>query len=147
MISLKKMAKAKSKQKKTAAKKTAVKKTAVKKKTARKRTARKRTAKKKTAKKAGGSKKPVRKWSGKVTETSDALDLKKNLFKQDDPDSIARSLKKSAKQSKRKKGTPYQSAMSMLNFYINRAGDNLSKTELAKLEKAKESLRKLFRKE
>lgn len=103
---------------------------------------------KKTAtKKAGTNKKPVRKWSGKVTETSDALDLKKNVFKQDDPDSIAKSLKKSAQQSKRKKGTPYQSAMSMLNFYINRAGDNLSKTEHAKLEKAKESLRKLFGKE
>jgi len=95
-------------------------------------------------KKASDAKKPVRKWSGKVTETSDALDLKKNLFKQDDPDAIAKSLKRSAKQSKRKKGTPFQSAMSMLNFYINRAGNNLSKTEHAKLEKAKDSLRKLF---
>ena len=102
------------------------------------------TQRKAAAKKVTSNKKPVRKWSGKVTETSDALDLKKNVFKLDDPDSIARSLKKSAQHSKRKKGTPYQSAMSMLSFYINRAGVNLSKTEHAKLEKAKESLKKFF---
>jgi hypothetical protein len=85
-------------------------------------------------------------WSAEVTEHSDALDLEEGLFKQDDPKEIALSLKRSAEHSKRRKGTPLQSAMGMLTFYINRAGDNLGKAEKAKLEKAKDELRALFEK-
>jgi len=87
------------------------------------------------------------KWSHDVTEHSDALDLEDGVFKNDDPKAIARSLKASAEKSTRRKGTPLQSAMGMLTFYINRAGDNLSKTEHAKLEKAKDELRALFDKD
>ena len=85
-----------------------------------------------------------RKWSAHVTQTSDAMDLRKNVFRLSDPKRIAQSVKRSAQQSKRKKGTPYQSAMSMLNFYINRAGKNLTPAKKAKLEKAKEELKALF---
>ena len=85
-----------------------------------------------------------RKWSAHVTQTSDAMDLRKNVFRLSDPKRIARSVKRSAQQSKRRKGTPYQSAMSMLNFYINRAGKNLTPAKKAKLEKAKEELKSLF---
>jgi len=88
-----------------------------------------------------------RKWSQDVTEHSDALDLEEGVFKQDDPARIASSLKRSAEQSKRRKGTPLQSAMSMLNFYINRAGDTLDKGQREVLEKAKDELRKAFGKE
>ena len=87
---------------------------------------------------------PDRKWSQEVTEHSDALDLEKDLFTKDDPKEIARSLKRSAEHSKRRKGTPLQSAMGMLTFYINRAGDNLPEKEKAKLERAKDELRALF---
>ena len=103
---------------------------------------------KSTKTKRGSSRKGGRrKWSRHVTETSDALDLKGGLFKKDDPKEIAQSLKRSAKQSHRKKGTPYQSAMSMLNFYINRAGDNLPSSRKKVLEDAKDELRKLFHRE
>jgi Protein of unknown function (DUF3175) len=85
-----------------------------------------------------------RKWSAKVTNESDALDLEKDIFKSGDPDKIASSLKRSAGESHRRKGSPFQSAMSMLNFYENRAGRNLSKRQRAPLEKAKNKLRKLF---
>jgi hypothetical protein len=88
--------------------------------------------------------KHVKKWSGKVTQQSDALDLEKDIFKSKDPDKIAGSLKHSAEESKRRKASPFQSAMSMLNFYENRAGRNLSKRQKAPLEKAKNKLRKLF---
>ena len=90
------------------------------------------------------SKKSIKKWSAGVTETSDALDLKQGVFKCDDPEKIARSLKRSAMKSRRKKGTPYQSAMSMLNFYINRAGHNLPEKQKNVLEQAKDELRKVF---
>jgi hypothetical protein len=86
----------------------------------------------------------TKKWSGNVTEHSNALDLEKDVFKKKDPKKIAASLKRSADHSKRKKSSPYQSAMSMLNFYINRAGKNLTKKEKQPLEKAKPELRKLF---
>jgi hypothetical protein len=89
----------------------------------------------------------TRKWSQEVTEHSDALDLDHGVFTQDDPKAIAQSLKRSAEQSRRRKGTPLQSAMGMLTFYINRAGDNLSKQDHAKLEKAKDELRALFDKD
>jgi len=84
------------------------------------------------------------KWSNKVTKYSNALDLESGVFTWDDPKKIALSLKKSAEVSKRKKGTVYQSAMSMLNFYINRAGSNLSLNQKKILEEAKQELRKLF---
>ncbi len=93
------------------------------------------------------SKKPVKKWSAHVAATSNALDLQKGIFKMKDPGKIARSLKRSAEKSKRRKGTAYQSAMSMLNFYINRAGKHLGKSAKAPLEKAKAKLRALFGKD
>jgi hypothetical protein len=86
-----------------------------------------------------------KKWSQHVTETSDALDLQKDVFKQRDPKAIARSLKRSAEKSERRKASPYRSAMSMLTFYINRAGDNLSKRQRGVLEDAKDELRLLYR--
>ena len=75
---------------------------------------------------------------------SNALDLESGVFKKGSPVEIARSLKRSAEQSNRRKAPPYRSAMSMLTFYINRAGKNLPKSRLAKLEKAKDELRRLF---
>jgi hypothetical protein len=89
-------------------------------------------------------KKKGRKWSAKVTETSDALDLKAHIFEQDDPAKIAASLKRSAEHSHRRKSTPFQSAMSMLTFYINRAGKNLSPARKHKLDAAKDELRDQF---
>lgn len=86
----------------------------------------------------------MRKWSKKVTEESNALDLEEGVFTFKEPIEIAQSLKRSAEQSKRRKGTPYQSAMSMLNFYINRAGKNLPSERRTILEQAKVELRKLF---
>lgn len=88
-----------------------------------------------------------KKWSAEVTEHSDALDLESNIFESKDPKKIAASLKKSAEESNRKKYTPYQSAMSMLTFYINRAGKNLEASQKDVLEKAKDELRKLFGRE
>ena len=86
------------------------------------------------------------KWSQRVTEKSNALDLEKNVFTWKDPRRIARSLKRSAERSKRRKGTPLQSAMSMLNFYINRAGKDLDAGQRKILNEAKDELRSLFRK-
>lgn len=88
-----------------------------------------------------------RKWSANVTEHSNALDLKKGVFTLDDPKKIAQSLKNSAKHSHRRKGTPFQSAMSMLTFYINRDGKNLPEKQREILEKAKDELRVLFGRE
>lgn len=85
-------------------------------------------------------------WSGEVTKRSNALDLELGVFTWSDPWRIARSLKHSAEESVRRKGTAYQSAMSMLNFYVNRAGKNLSARERKTLEQAKAELRKLFKK-
>jgi len=84
------------------------------------------------------------KWSGEVTEHSDALDLEEHIFESDDPHEIAMSLKRSAERSHRRKAGPYQSAMSMLTFYINRAGKNLTKKRLDVLERAKDELREAF---
>jgi hypothetical protein len=85
-----------------------------------------------------------KKWSADVTEHSDAMDLEDGVFESDDPKHIAQSLKRSAEHSHRRKSEPYQSAMSMLTFYINRAGKNLSKRRLEVLERAKDELRKAF---
>lgn len=88
--------------------------------------------------------KPSDHWSQHVTETSDAMDLKHDVFKLKDPKAIARSLKSSAEHSDRRKSDPYRSSMSMLTFYINRAGHNLEPAQHAILEAAKDELRKLF---
>jgi len=83
-------------------------------------------------------------WSQNVTETSDALDLEEGVFALEDPVEIARSLKRSADKSQRKKSDPYRSAMSMLTFYINRAGGKLSSRQKERLEQAKDELRELY---
>lgn len=93
---------------------------------------------------AAKAKKAVKRWSQQVTEHSDALDLQKGVFRLKDPKKIAASLKRSAEASERRKSDPYRSAMSMLTFYINRAGKGLSEADRARLEKAKDELRKAF---
>jgi len=100
-----------------------------------------------TQKKKTGDKKQTKKWSAKVTNTSNALDLKENIFESKSPKKIAESLKKSAEESDRKKSSPYRSAMSMLTFYINRAGKNLESDQKEVLENAKDELRKVFGRE
>src|SRR5579862_2562848 len=87
---------------------------------------------------------PTKKWSHEVMEHSDALDLESGVFLKRTPGAIAKSLKRSAEHSKRRKASPFASAMSMLNFYINRGGKNLTAAQKAKLEKAKDELRKEF---
>ena len=86
----------------------------------------------------------LKKWSGKVTRESDALDLEKGVFKKRSAHDIAVSLKRSAERSRRRKSAPYRSAMSMLTFYINRGGRNLSAARKRVLERAKGELRVLF---
>jgi hypothetical protein len=83
-------------------------------------------------------------WSQKVTESSNALDLEPGVFTLDDPRQIARSLKSSAERSDRRKAGPFRSAMSMLTFHINRAGTKLSATQRERLEMAKDELRELY---
>ena len=85
-------------------------------------------------------------WSGEVTKHSFALDLEEGVFTWNDPKKIASSLKRSAEDSLRRKGTPFQSAMSMLNFYINRAGKNLKPKRKKILDQAKVELKKFFNK-
>ena len=85
-----------------------------------------------------------KRWSGDVTRNSNALDLEPSVFTKDDPREIAASLKRSAEQSQRRKSDPYRSAMSMLTFYINRAGRNLPQDRRTRLEAAKDELRALF---
>ena len=95
------------------------------------------------ARKTAGDKR----WSADVTERSNALDLEKSVFARDRPRDIALSLKRSAERSDRRKSSPYRSAMSMLTFYINRAGGNLPARRRGILERAKGELRKVFGKE
>ncbi len=85
-----------------------------------------------------------RRWSKRVTETSDALDLKGGVFTSRDPKKIAASLKRSAERSKRRKANPYRSALSMLTFYINRAGKNLPAARRKVLDRAKDELKAQF---
>ena len=85
-----------------------------------------------------------KRWSQRVTQESNALDLEQGVFSKDDPRSIARSLKRSADRSKRRKADPFRSAMSMLTFYINRAGKQLSISRRKRLEAAKDELRDLY---
>jgi hypothetical protein len=104
--------------------------------------ARRKTA---AAKKSAAKKRaPKRKWSRRVMQTSDALDLERGVFKKGSPRAIATSLKRSAEKSSRRKAPPFRSAMSMLVFYENRGGKNLSPAARKKLEKAKDELRKLY---
>jgi len=88
--------------------------------------------------------KKTKRWSRQVTEKSDALDLESGIFTHNDPRRIALSLKRSAEKSRRRKSDPFRSALSMLNFYINRAGSKLPKTRRARLETAKDELRSLY---
>jgi hypothetical protein len=90
---------------------------------------------------------PARRWSQHVTQTSDALDLESGVFSLTNPERIAASLKRSAENSRRRKGSAFQSAMSMLNFYTNRAGGKLPARQKATLGKAKAELRRLFGKD
>lgn len=85
-----------------------------------------------------------RRWSQEVTKHSNALDLEEGVFTFAEPRAIAESLKRSAESSARRKGSPLQSAMSMLNFYINRAGKNLPEKRRRVLERSKAELRRLF---
>ena len=117
-------------------------------------TTRKKTGNKKTSKKtaaagprAESSRTATRRWSKQVMETSDALDLEQGVFRGRDPHRIALSLKRSAERSHRRKSSPYRSAMSMLTFYINRGGKNLSAAKRRKLEAAEDALRDLFGRE
>ncbi|MGO9675441.1 MAG: DUF3175 domain-containing protein [Methylocella sp.] len=88
-----------------------------------------------------------RKWTAKVTQYSNALDIEEGIFSSDDPVRIAQSLKRSAEQSNRRKSSPFRSAMSMLTFYLNRAGKNLSAGRRRTLEAAKIRLRAAFGRE
>lgn len=91
-----------------------------------------------------GGPKSTKKWSHHVMETSDAMDIEADIFKTGSAQAIAESLKRSSTHSKRRKGTPFQSAMSMLNFYINRAGKNLPKSRRDTLQQARRKLREAF---
>src|SRR6201987_664985 len=117
---------------------------------ARHKTATRKTAsrKRKTpARKTSARRGAPRRWSQRVTRESDALDLKKGMFKQTSAKKIAASLKRSAERSSRRKAGAYRSALSMLTFYINRAGRTLPKTERARVERAKVELRREFGRE
>jgi len=97
-----------------------------------------------TRRQAAKARRGGRKWSRRVTERSDALDLEQGVFKKKDPKKIAASLKRSAARSHRRKADPYRSALSMLTFYINRGGKNLSQRQKGVLNRAKGELRKQF---
>lgn len=103
---------------------------------------RKRTGKASTSRRAA-----PKRWSRRVTKQSDALDLVHGVFKLSSASRIAASLKRSAERSKRRKTGAYRSALSMLTFYINRAGKNLPKTQRERLERAKIELKRQFGKE
>jgi hypothetical protein len=105
-------------------------------------TTRRRLKSRKTAKRSARN--SSRRWSKQVTERSNALDLKQGVFSQKDPGKIAASLKRSAEQSKRRKADAFRSALSMLTFYINRAGKNLPASRKKTLNAAKEKLREKF---
>jgi uncharacterized protein DUF3175 len=101
---------------------------------------RRKTARRKSARSGSHG----RSWSARVTRESDALDLDRGVFTKRDPKRIAASLKRSAERSRRRKADPYRSALSMLTFYINRAGKNLPASRRKTLQRAKGELRKQF---
>jgi hypothetical protein len=117
---------------------------------ARHKTATRKTASRKRttpARKTSARRGSPQRWSQSVTRESDAMDLKKGVFKQTSAKKIAASLKRSAERSSRRKAGAYRSALSMLTFYINRAGRTLPKTERARLERAKVELKHQFGKD
>lgn len=101
-------------------------------------------SRKKPARKKPARKRATKRWSGEVTRNSDALDLEEGVFTLKDPKRVAASLKRSAESSKRRKSSPYRSALSMLTFHINRAGKSLPSGQKRVLERAKDELRKQF---
>jgi hypothetical protein len=103
-------------------------------------------AKKRRASRGGTARPSNRGWSARVTRESDALTLDQGVFSKRSPRAIALSLKRSAERSRRRKSSPYRSAMSMLTFYINRAGKNLPASRKRTLRKAKDELREVFHK-
>ena len=105
------------------------------------------TTRRRTTNKTATKKGAPKRWSGRVTRESDALDLKGGVFKQTSAKKIAASLKRSAERSSRRKSGAYRSALSMLVFYINRAGKNLPKTQRERLERAKGELKQQFGRE
>lgn len=109
---------------------------------ANKKTSARRSTSRKTTKRA-----TPKRWSQRVTKESDALDLKRGVFTLTSPKRIAASLKRSAEHSTRRKTGAYRSALSMLTFYINRAGKTLPKTQRERLEKAKVELKRAFGRE
>ena len=111
---------------------------------AKRKTSKRKSTKRKTHKSKSHK---TKKWSARVSRESDALDLKGGVFKQKSPKKIAKSLKRSAEHSHRRKSSPFRSAMSMLTFFENRAGKNLSAHRRKILEQAKDELRKVFDKE
>jgi hypothetical protein len=118
--------------------------TATRRRTARPQSSRQNASRAKTTRAKGTRRKGVRYWSGRVTRESDALDLDAGVFRLSDPKRIAASLKRSAERSRRRKAEPYRSALSMLVFYINRAGRNLPPRRRRTLEQAKVELRRQF---
>jgi hypothetical protein len=102
------------------------------------------TARRKPTRRKSARSKTYRYWSARVTKDSDALDLDRGVFSLNDPKRIATSLKRSAERSRRRKSDPYRSALSMLTFYINRAGKNLPATRRRTLQQAKTELRRQF---
>jgi hypothetical protein len=102
------------------------------------------TRKQTTARRKPARRPQTKRWSARVTQRSNALDLEARVFAQRSPAAIARSLKRSAERSRRRKASAYQSAMSMLTFYINRAGRNLPASRKQALSKAKDELRRLY---
>ncbi len=122
--------------------------------TARHKTSTRKTGRKAATRKAGTARRKTgarkgapKRWSQRVTRESDALDLRKGVFKLTSAKKIASSLKRSAEHSSRRKTGAYRSALSMLTFYINRAGKTLPKTQRARLERAKVELKHQFGKE
>ncbi|OCK56039.1 hypothetical protein LMTR3_34765 [Bradyrhizobium sp. LMTR 3] len=105
------------------------------------------TAARKSSRTTTAKKPSPKRWSQRVTRESDALDLKRGVFKQTSAKKIAASLKRSAEHSTRRKSGAYRSALSMLTFYINRAGKTLPKTQRARLERAKVELKHQFGRE
>ena len=116
-------------------------------KTARLRKTATRKSARKNQRKTTARKASPKRWSQRVTQESDALDLKHGVFTLRDPKRIAASLKRSAERSSRRKAGAYRSALSMLTFYINRAGKTLPKTQRERLERAKGELKRVFHRE
>jgi hypothetical protein len=113
----------------------------------RKTTRPRKTAARRSIRKSTAKKSSPKRWSQRVTQESDALDLERGVFKQTSAKKIAASLKRSAERSSRRKSGAYRSALSMLTFYINRAGKTLPKAQRARLERAKVELKHQFGRE